>query len=227
MRNFNTNTANEETWLTPPEIIRSLGEFDLDPCSPINRPWNTANNHYTINDDGLILPWEGRVWMNPPYGNKLASWMNKMALHKNGISLIFSRTDTNALHDYVFPFAESILFLRGRIKFYDINGIQAKNSANAPSILIAYGEYNSDKIEDSGLKGCHVYLNPKIFIIGISQHKTWKIIVGEAMEKIEDPTLNNIYDAVVRMVPERTRRNKHYKAKIRQTLQYYYNNQHN
>lgn len=21
-------------WLTPPEIIKSLGEFDLDPCAP-------------------------------------------------------------------------------------------------------------------------------------------------------------------------------------------------
>ena len=24
-----------EEWLTPPEILKPLGEFDLDPCSPI------------------------------------------------------------------------------------------------------------------------------------------------------------------------------------------------
>lgn len=24
-----------DTWLTPPDIIKSLGEFDLDPCSPV------------------------------------------------------------------------------------------------------------------------------------------------------------------------------------------------
>ena len=36
----NTSTGKDE-WLTPPEIIKSLGEFDLDPCSPINRPWAT------------------------------------------------------------------------------------------------------------------------------------------------------------------------------------------
>jgi len=23
-----------DEWLTPPKIIKSLGEFDLDPCSP-------------------------------------------------------------------------------------------------------------------------------------------------------------------------------------------------
>ena len=38
----------KDEWLTPPEIINSLGTFDLDPCSPINRPWKTAKKHYTI-----------------------------------------------------------------------------------------------------------------------------------------------------------------------------------
>lgn len=41
---FNTNTENKEDWLTPPEIIQKLGEFDLDPCVPDNRPWDTARN---------------------------------------------------------------------------------------------------------------------------------------------------------------------------------------
>ena len=27
-----------DEWLTPPSIIRSLGEFDLDPCAPLNTP---------------------------------------------------------------------------------------------------------------------------------------------------------------------------------------------
>jgi hypothetical protein len=52
MKNFNTNTVNNDTWLTPPELIQSLGIFDLDPCSPINRPWDTAKKHYTVNDNG-------------------------------------------------------------------------------------------------------------------------------------------------------------------------------
>lgn len=55
-----------DEWLTPPEILRALGEFDLDPCAPVVRPWETAARHYTVQDDGLALPWEGRVWCNPP-----------------------------------------------------------------------------------------------------------------------------------------------------------------
>ncbi|GAG70885.1 unnamed protein product, partial [marine sediment metagenome] len=30
---FNTNTKNNGEWLTPPYIVESLGEFDIDPCS--------------------------------------------------------------------------------------------------------------------------------------------------------------------------------------------------
>lgn len=45
-----------DEWLTPPEIIRKLGPFDLDPCSPVKRPWETAKNHYTEENNGLSLP---------------------------------------------------------------------------------------------------------------------------------------------------------------------------
>ena len=67
-------------WLTPPEIIHNLGEFDLDPCSPIIRPWETAKNYFT--DNGLNKDWFGRVWCNPPYGTETIKWMKKCYLLK-------------------------------------------------------------------------------------------------------------------------------------------------
>ena len=79
-------------WLTPPYIVEALGEFDLDPCSPINRPWDTATRHYDEWDDGLNKPWWGRVWCNPPYGREAEMWLKKLAGHGNGIALIFART---------------------------------------------------------------------------------------------------------------------------------------
>ena len=42
-----------DVWLTPPEILHSLGDFDLDPCASRERPWPTADKHLTIDDDGL------------------------------------------------------------------------------------------------------------------------------------------------------------------------------
>lgn len=31
-----------DEWLTPPHVLKALGEFDLDPCAPITRPWEIA-----------------------------------------------------------------------------------------------------------------------------------------------------------------------------------------
>ena len=61
MGNFNVRTTDDEQWLTPPEIIKALGKFDLDPCSPIDRPWDTATTYYNKLMDGLNREWKGRV----------------------------------------------------------------------------------------------------------------------------------------------------------------------
>lgn len=66
-----------DEWLTPPEILRPLGAFDLDPCAPIMRPWDTAAKHLNVNDDGLRQPWHGRVWCNPPFGREAVKWLNR------------------------------------------------------------------------------------------------------------------------------------------------------
>mgnify|MGYP002814185893 CR=1 FL=1 len=150
--NFNTNTENKDEWLTPPEIIKSLGEFDLDPCSPINRPWDTAKIHYSILDNGLMKDWKGRVWCNPPYGKDTFIWLNMLALHGNGIALIFARTETKGFHSEIWDRADAIFFFKGRLKFYHVDGRQG-DTPNAPSCLVAYGKNNIEFIKNSGLKG--------------------------------------------------------------------------
>ena len=147
-RNFNTNTLNNCEWLTPPEIIQALGLFDLDPCSPINRPWNTAEQHYTIEEDGLSKEWYGRVWCNPPYGRQTFRWVNKLAEHGDGIALIFARTETNGFHDEIWRKADAVFFFRGRINFYYVDGTKS-DRANAPSCLVAYGENNILRIQEA------------------------------------------------------------------------------
>jgi len=137
------NTAFERTeqkdeWLTPPHVTDALGPFDIDVCAPINPPWKIAPKSFTIETDGLTSSWRGSfVWCNPPYGTQTGKWLAKMAEHNNGIALIFARTDTRMFHDYVFN-ADAILFLKGRLSFYDVNGVKG-GTAGAPSCLIAYG----------------------------------------------------------------------------------------
>lgn len=148
----------KDEWLTPPEILAELGAFDLDPCSPIERPWDTANTHYTALDNGLNKPWSGRVWCNPPYGPLAAKWLARCADHGNAIALIFARTETAAFFEHVWGQADALFFFRGRLCFYHANGIKAKSNAGAPSVLVAYGEENAKVLSECGIQGYYVPL---------------------------------------------------------------------
>jgi hypothetical protein len=149
----------KDEWLTPPHILEKLGPFDLDPCSPIQRPWPTAKTHFTIEDDGLSKKWIGRVWCNPPYGLIAASWLNKLAEHGNGIALIFARTETKMFFEQVWKKAYGLLFLEGRLYFHHVSGEVASANAGAPSVLVAYGKENFETLKTCGISGQIVPLN--------------------------------------------------------------------
>lgn len=158
--NFNQNKLDgKDEWLTPPEIIRAFPEFDLDPCAPVNRPWNTAKNNYTILDNGLAKDWSGCVWLNPPYGNETGKWMQKLSEHGNGIALTFARTETKMFKSFIWERADAILFIYGRLRFYHVSGQIAKSSGGAPSCLIAYGEEAKSRLKNSVIKGFFIELN--------------------------------------------------------------------
>lgn len=153
-----TTETGTDVWLTPPEYVNGLGPFDLDPASPIIRPWDTAAKHYTVIDDGLKQEWQGRVWMNPPYGRKIHLWMIKMVKHANGICLVYASTDVDWF-DYVWN-ADAVLFKKARIKFYGPDGTiprNAKGQEGSPgkgSVFAAWGEYNVSRLwkaNESGL----------------------------------------------------------------------------
>ena len=139
-------------WLTPPELVKQLGEFDLDPCCPIDAPFYHAKNHYTIIDDGLSKVWKGRVYLNPPYGRGMELWLEKLKYHGNGIALIFARTETKCFFEHIWHDADAILFVKGRIKFYHVSGVQG-GTPGAPSVFIAYGKENAIALQNSGIEG--------------------------------------------------------------------------
>ena len=153
MGGHHSASAGKDEWLTPPELIAALGSFDLDPCSPINRPWATAANHFTILDNGLRREWAGRVWCNPPYGRETGKWLARCADHGNATALIFARTETQDWVEHVWKRAHSILFLWGRLYFYHVDGTRASANSGAPSALIAYDEANTLALENSKLAG--------------------------------------------------------------------------
>lgn len=145
-----TGTGKTVEWYTPAWVFEALGlTYDLDPCHPEGDrlPWVPAANVYTKTDDGLSQPWEGRVWLNPPYGDPenvctskckkkvctkrgyhlteafpgTIAWLGKMHIHRHGIALVFARTGNAWFQKYVAQ-ADAILFLNRRIPFVDRTG---------------------------------------------------------------------------------------------------------
>ncbi len=140
-------------WLTPPHVVAALGEFDLDPCGAPGHVLARRTYILENGDDGLRDPWEGRVWLNPPYGVHAEPFLRRLADHGTGTALIFACTETRVFHALVWERATAVLFLRGRLNFLDADGVPAKANAGAPSCLIAYGAGDAAALLASGLPG--------------------------------------------------------------------------
>lgn len=134
------NQGATDVWLTPIEIVRSLGHFDLDPCG--------AEGHFTAPicffSHGLEEEWFGRVWLNPPY-SEVGKWVDRLANQvdfgdvRSGIALVFARTDTKWAQNII-PRASSVFFPAGRIRFLDSSGTPGPHTSGAPSMFLSFGE---------------------------------------------------------------------------------------
>lgn len=152
MKAHQQSIGKNDEWLTPPEILDSLGSFDLDPCSPIVRPWETAKLCLSEVQDGLGREWNGRVWLNPPF-NRLErpKWMRKMAEHGNGIMLVPAATETRAFDDFVWKCADAVCFVKGRPHFHFVDGTKASFNCGTAIALVAYGVSNASCLMTSNL----------------------------------------------------------------------------
>lgn len=144
-----------DEWYTPPEILRALGEtFDLDPCSPGADHWVPARRVYTKADDGLSLPWNGFVFVNPPFGgrNGHVPWLKKFLAHGNGIAIVRAYTSSAWFHQYAVK-AHAMCFPRGKTKFVRPDGSIGKAPGHGV-VLLGMGERAVKALERSGLGLC-------------------------------------------------------------------------
>ena len=107
-------------------------------------------------DNGLDRKWSGRVWLNPPYKRGLVDrFMSKMAAHRDGLALVFARTDVEWFTQNVWGKATAITFFDGRLYFHHSDGSRAAANAGAGSVLIAYGDQCADILQraDDKIRG--------------------------------------------------------------------------
>lgn len=127
-----------DDWATPQEVYDALndefGPFDLDPCASSE---NAKCEQFYAGVEGLMRPWEGRVFCNPPYGRGIGAWVQRCyEASLNGctvvVGLLPSRTDTKWWHEWVME-ASEIRFIRGRLRFGG-----AKQGAPFPSAIVVW-----------------------------------------------------------------------------------------
>ena len=142
-------------WFTPKSIFDALGlRFDLDPASPgVGRCHVPARRIYTKTDDGLAQPWEGLVWLNPPFGGRRGQvpWLRRFFAHGGGgIALVTSLTSADWFHELVVPNAQLLCFPKGKTKFERPDGSIGKEPGTGV-VLIGMGEIANAALERSGL----------------------------------------------------------------------------
>lgn len=141
---FAVDSKESDKWYTPLFIVNLIIEvlkaIDLDPCADKGKHIS-AQQHYTAADDGLLKPWHGRVFMNPPYSCP-GKWMAKLQAEiesgrvKEAIALVPAATDTNWLRGVLAT--QTVCFWKGRIKFLDVE-YKPKLSARQCHVLIYWG----------------------------------------------------------------------------------------
>lgn len=225
IRAVGRTAMSKDEWLTPPDLIKALGRFDLDPCSPITRPWPTADHHFTVDDDGLTRKWFGRVWANPPYGKAAALWLARMVQHGCGTALIFARTETEMFFQHVWAEASALLFLQGRLTFHHVDGSLPRLGANSggPSVLIAYGLKDADALADSGLGGAFVPLACTGQIVAVLRPAeadaiTWADLIEATVRRAGGKVSLDVAYTLVAKHPKAAA-NQNWQAKVRQVLQ--------
>lgn len=158
-----THEGKSNTWFTPEAYTKYLGPFDLDPCTESFRPHDIAKNNicFDTGGDGLKEDWSGRVWLNPPYGRTVGKWLNKLAIHGNGIALVFSRMETKWAQEMLGK-ATAVFFIEGRITFIPADKDKPTSNAANGSMFIIFGEHNVISVLESGINGSLMRLQERI-----------------------------------------------------------------
>lgn len=108
-------------WSTPSWLFEALNaefNFTLDPCCTKENA--KCKKFFTKEDDGLAKDWgTNTVFMNPPYGKTIGSWMEKaFQSSRHGatvVALVPARTDTRWWQNYAMK--GEIRLLKRRVKF--------------------------------------------------------------------------------------------------------------
>ena len=139
-------SSEHQDWATPPPFMTYLYEVfgwkpDLDAAASAEN--RKAPAWFEENDNGLFQEWFGNVWINPPFGSALPSWVDKAIIESDRdevesiFMLIPARTDTKWCHKLM-KHASIIYFIKGRFDFRRDPQEKLEGRAFFPSMLVVF-----------------------------------------------------------------------------------------
>lgn len=141
-------------YATKPELWRpiadAVGGFDVDPASGAESE-HIATTVYTEEDDGLQQEWNGTVWLNPPFSEKLAFFRKAVNEHTRGnadllVAIAPVDTSTQWFQNW-FSRAGLLCWLEGR------DWYEAQGSPSFNTVVGVFGEPPQELIETLARKG--------------------------------------------------------------------------
>lgn len=152
-------SSEDQTWNTPRWFIarleRFLGRVQLDPCS---NEWSVVdavdNVRLDQGRDGLSFSWarRGLVFLNPPYGDEISPFMEKLPEADEAVALVPSRTDT-VWWQGAADSCSALVLWSGRLRFTGRREGPGQ-SAPFPSTVFYFGERTTpflDAFIDDGI----------------------------------------------------------------------------
>ena len=134
-------------WKTPDDFYNELDKefnFDFDPC--------LAHSEF----DGLKTEWGNSNFVNPPYDKKIKTMFIIQSIReaqkgKVCVCLLPVSTSTKLFHNLILPNASEIRFVKGRLKFLNIDDkdnpkTPTKSGLHDSMVVIFRGKKNECKL---------------------------------------------------------------------------------
>jgi ParB family transcriptional regulator, chromosome partitioning protein len=146
-----------DEWYTPAwliEKVRSfMGSIDLDPASCAKaQEVVKAKTYYTKEDNGLVKPWKGNVWCNPPYSKECMINFVKKAIEEqfncNQMIILTLGVFDSEWSQLLLNNAKSLILMNKRLCFYnEKTGTHSNRPFQGSAIYYfnnEYGEANNN-----------------------------------------------------------------------------------
>jgi hypothetical protein len=149
-------------------VVKVLGNIRLDPCADAKKNV-PADEHWTIEDDSLGAPWEGKTFLNPPFSNPFPFLERLCLYHSSGdIPEAIALLKSGAVHNkgtgmLIENHASAICFWgagkSSRMAFINTSG-EIKKNADFDCILVYFGHKPANFIRVFANYGHCVYCAP-------------------------------------------------------------------